>query len=169
MRPATVANVCGAFARAVTDDIDQAVTEGTGEAATIAAALVHLSKYQDETIDGLRKPLGLSHPGCVRLVDRLEAGRLVVRAEGADRRTRALRLTSAGADKAKEVLHRRSLALRRALGTLTQREQQVLAGLVGKVLTALVDDEAHALRVCRVCDYDACPSATCPVASALHA
>jgi hypothetical protein len=37
---------------------------------TAPAALIHLSKHPGESIDGLRTPLGLTHSGGVRLVDR---------------------------------------------------------------------------------------------------
>ncbi|MEW6270778.1 MAG: MarR family transcriptional regulator [Thermodesulfobacteriota bacterium] len=166
MKTETVANVVGAFAQAVTDGVQAALDGRAGPQA--AAALVHLSKYGGEPIDALRKPLRLSHPGCVRVVDRLEERRLVVRGEGRDRRARPLRLTPAGASAAKGVLRKREAALRRALAALTPREQQTLGRLVAKALTALVEDEAHALAVCRMCDYGACPDEDCPVAKALE-
>jgi DNA-binding MarR family transcriptional regulator len=162
----TVANIVGAFAQAVTDAVREAVAEGA-EPQNSAAALVHLSKYRDEPIDALRRPLRLSHPGCVRLVDRLEERRLVVRGEGADRRSRPLRLTPAGEKAARGVLRKRGSALDRALEALTPGERRELARLAGKVLSELVHDEAQALTVCRVCDYDACPDSLCPVAKAL--
>jgi len=165
MKPDTIANVVGAFAQAVVDGVQGAVSDGSAPQA--AAALVHLSKYAGEPIDALRSPLRLSHPGCVRVVDRLEQRRLVVRGEGDDRRARPLRLTPAGASAAKTVLRRRQVALRRALAVLTPHEQQQLGRLVGKALSALVEDEAQALAVCRVCDYGVCPDADCPVAKAL--
>lgn len=167
VRPETVANIVGAFAQAVTDGVHEAVDAGAGPQA--AAALVHLSKYGGEPIDALRKPLRLSHPGCVRVVDRLAEQRLVVRGEGEDRRARPLRLTPAGAGAAKAILRKRGAALTRALAALSPREQQQLGRLVAKALAALVEDEAHALAVCRVCDYAACPDEDCPVARSLGA
>jgi DNA-binding MarR family transcriptional regulator len=169
VRTDTIANVVGALAQAITDRIDDAIAEAPGRPHVDAAALVHLSKYRDDSIDALRQPLRLSHPGCVRLVDRLEESRLLGRSEGADRRSRSLRLTPAGEAAAKTVLRTRHAALRRALQTLTPREQQQLGRLVGKVLGGLVHDEAEALAVCRVCDYASCPDAVCPVARALEA
>jgi MarR family transcriptional regulator, negative regulator of the multidrug operon emrRAB len=167
MQSETVANVIGAFAQAVADAVQEAVSEGSAAPPSAAAALVHLSKYRDEPIDALRRPLGLSHPGCVRLVDRLEERRLVLRSEGSDRRSRPLRLTAAGETLARGVLRKRRGALKRALGALTPAEQRTLARLAGKVLTEIVRNESHALAVCRVCDYDACPDADCPVTRAL--
>jgi len=165
VKPETIANVLGAFAQAITDGVHEAIDDRAGPQG--AAALVHLSKYGGEPIDALRRPLGLSHPGCVRLVDRLEERGLVVREEGEDRRARSLRLTKVGASAARSVLRAREVALQRALAALSPKEQQTLGALVAKALGALVEDEAHALAVCRVCDYGACPDEACPVAQAL--
>ncbi len=167
MRPETVANVLGALAQAVSDAVGQSVAEDLDESWTSVAALVHLSKYPHDTIDALRKPLGLSHPGCVRLVDRLEEGGLVARGDGEDRRTRSLRPTAAGRAAARKVLRKRQSALERVLATLSASERSHLGQLLGKMLTRLVHDEAQALAICRVCDYDACPDAVCPVARGL--
>ncbi len=169
MKLDTIANVVGALAQAITDEVDEAITDELGQQHSGASALVHLSKYRDLSIDSLRRPLCLSHPGCVRLVDRLEGGRLVTRGEGEDRRARSLRLTAAGEREAKAVLRLRQAALRRALATLTSREQQTLGRLVGKLLAGFVHDEAEALSVCRLCDYGSCPDSVCPVAKALDA
>lgn len=163
MRVETIANVLGALACALTDRIH----EGLDHAERAAATLVHLSKYPGESIDALRGPLALSHPGCVRLVDRLEEERLVARTAGPDRRTRALRLTRAGRAAARAELRGRRAALRDALGALTPREQQTLGRLVGKILERIVADEDDALATCRLCDYEACPPSRCPVAIAL--
>ena len=97
----------------------------------------------------------------------LDGTGLVQRGEGADRRSRPLRLTAGGDSAARAVLRKRRAAVDGALRALTPLEQRTLARLAGKVLTAIVRDEAQALAVCRVCDYDACPDSDCPVARAL--
>ncbi len=162
----TIANVLGALAQALTDRVQQAVSDATGQPQA-AATLVHLSKYGGEPIDALRQPLRLSHPGCVRVVDRLEERRLVARREGEDRRARSLHLTQAGARAAKAVLARRQAVLMEALATLTPAERRTLGRLAGKILGALVEDEAQALAVCRLCDYGVCHDDLCPVERAL--
>jgi DNA-binding MarR family transcriptional regulator len=167
MRVDHAANILGALVQALSDDVGTAIAGPADRSATDAAALVHLSKYRGASIDALRAPLRLSHPGCVRLVDRLEGERLVARGEAEDGRSCALALTRAGRAAARSVLDSRLGALRRALAALSPGERQSFAALVGKVLGSLVLDEAHALAVCRVCDYDACPDSVCPVARAL--
>jgi len=111
----------------------------------------------------------LSHPGCVRLVDRLEERKLVARSDASDGRAVAVELTAGGAAAARAALRRRRRTLARALAVLSPRELQVLGALASKVLTGLVRDEPEALRVCRLCDYRVCPEGVCPVGIALDA
>jgi MarR family transcriptional regulator, negative regulator of the multidrug operon emrRAB len=160
MKSATAANVLGALAQAIGDAV---------AADSAAAALVHLAKYPDEPIDALRRPLGLSHAGCVRLVDRLEEQGLVERSEGEDRRVRALRLTRSGGSAARRVLEAREDALTRAIGQLSANERDQLVRIATKVLAELVVDSAAALAVCRLCDYARCPDDVCPTGKAVAA
>ncbi len=164
----TAANVVGALARALVDAIEQSAAETVGHGPTAAAALVHLSKYDGENINALRTPLDLSHPGCVRLVDRLQENRLVARADGPDGRAVTVELTQGGAAAARTILRKRQETLRDALGGLSARELELLGRLAGKVLTRMVHDEPEALRVCRVCDYRVCPDGVCPVGIAVE-
>jgi DNA-binding MarR family transcriptional regulator len=167
VKPATAVNVLGAFAQAVVDAIETRLETTTDLGPASAAALVHLSKYGGAGINALRVPLELSHPGCVRLVDRLEAQDLVVRGDAADGRAVALQLTARGRAAAKVVLQRRRDALEGALSALTLRERAELGRLAAKVLERLVHDEPQALQTCRLCDYGACPDDVCPVGKAL--
>ena len=83
------ANLLGALALTVADRI------ATG---SDAAALITLRNYAEgEPLDLLRRALALSHPGVVRLADRLERRGLVERYRSErDGRAVALRLTRAG-------------------------------------------------------------------------
>src|SRR5215813_1292740 len=158
MRTATAANVLGALGQAI---------GGARGADSAGAAFVHLSKYPDEAIDALRKPLGLSHAGCVRLVDRLEERGWLERAEGDDRRVRALRLTRSGEAAARRVLAAREAELARAIGRLSANERAQLVRIATKVLAELVTGPESALAVCRLCDYASCPDDLCPTGKAL--
>jgi MarR family transcriptional regulator, negative regulator of the multidrug operon emrRAB len=166
MERATTANVLGALAVAITDRV-RSVADG--KAATSSTALVHLSKYGDETIDALRRPLELSHSACVRMVDRLEEEAYVSRRAGRDARSVAVRLTAKGRSKARAILRRREDALTEALAALSAAEQAQLGALLGKLLGALVSSEPEALRTCRLCDYAICPDEVCPVTRSLVA
>jgi len=169
METATLNNILGAFAQALVDAVQADVGRKIGHGPASTAALVHLSKYRGEGISALRVPLALSHPGCVRLVDRLQEHRLVVRRDAEDGRAVALQLTPSGRARAKRALERRDDALDRALSALTPRERAQLGRLAAKVLARFVRDEAHALQTCRLCDYDVCPDDVCPVGKAVAA
>jgi DNA-binding MarR family transcriptional regulator len=166
VQSSTITNVLGAFAQAIVDAVETGV-ESTDLSPASAAALVHLSKYEGARISELRVPLELSHPGCVRLVDRLEVLRLVTRGAADDGRAVALHLTARGSAAARSTLRRRGEALESVLSALTARERAELGRLAAKVLTRLVRSEPQALQTCRLCDYAACPDDVCPVGQAL--
>ena len=164
---ANVANVTGAAVLALGDAIREVTTAGERDA-TATAALVHLAKYPGETVDALRGPLALSHSGCVRLIDRLAASGEVERRPGAeDRRSLAIHLTRKGKKAAQQALAARAEVLVSALSVLTEAEQETLGRLAAKVLAGRVGSIPVALRVCRLCDYEACVE--CPVAAKLTA
>lgn len=159
MRPENVANLLGALAVLVADDVSAAVARDHSPAE--AAALSLLVKYPGASVEELRGPLELSHSGCVRLVDRLESTGYVERRSGKDGRAVALVLTRKGRSAADVVMARRQDVLARALASLTAEERQTLGALVTKVLDRAVTVPRSAMRTCRLCDYDACER--CPM------
>ena len=161
----TLANALGALAVRMADEVHAAVTS-TGYDATAIGALVHLSKYPDQPIEGLRVPLELSHSGCVRLVDRLVEGGLVERRGGApDARAVALHVTRKGREAAAVALRARQEVLARTIHLLSPNERASLEKLLRRLLPQEVPSERVALRACRYCDYGACRS--CPLGSAV--
>jgi len=163
MGPSNIANVLGAVAFRLADEVDAGLGAFELDAKALSA-LVHLSKYPNESIESLRVPVGLSHSGCVRLVERLEELGLARRAAAAhDARVAEVRLTRKGRIMAARALQRREEILMRALHSLSRSEQEQLGFLIGKVLAAEVTTAATALRACRLCDYDACER--CPLRS----
>ncbi|MEO8903292.1 MAG: MarR family winged helix-turn-helix transcriptional regulator [Polyangiaceae bacterium] len=155
-------NLFGALALGVTDRI-RATSAGEpalgGEA---AAALVVLGHESGLSIDQLRRVLGLSHPGTVRLVDRLALAKLVTRtvAEN-DRRVVTLALTSLGVRQRNALLERRRASLAGILAVVTVEDRVVLERVAAAVLAALPRDACSALTVCRFCDERQC--ADCPM------
>ncbi|MGV2386825.1 MAG UNVERIFIED_CONTAM: MarR family transcriptional regulator, partial [Thermobifida fusca] len=78
-----VANVLGALALAVTDRTSAAIAAAAGQSVSAAAALSAMHHFLDRpTLDQLRRVLGLTHSGAVRLVDRLVDAGLVTRGPG---------------------------------------------------------------------------------------
>src|SRR5258708_29639559 len=92
-----IANLLGALSLAVMDRIEQGARDIIGHAGETPAALIVIGYGQGMTNDKLRRILGLSHSGTVRLVDRLVSDRLVERRPGKDGREIALYLTATGA------------------------------------------------------------------------
>ncbi|MGI8778987.1 MAG: MarR family winged helix-turn-helix transcriptional regulator [Solirubrobacteraceae bacterium] len=159
-----LANLLGVTALTATDRLRSAVERELAHGGSAPAALVHLQAYPGESVERLRRVLGVSQPAAVRVVDRLVAEGLVERRSGPDRRTLALHATAAGERAASELLSRRTQSLRSMLEVLAPDEQAALEPLLGRLVAALADDRPQALRVCRLCDRQACTSAPgCPL------
>ncbi|WP_432201785.1 MarR family winged helix-turn-helix transcriptional regulator [Erythrobacter sp. W53] len=155
------ANLLGAVGLAVADRIEEAAIEAMNRAGETPAALVVIGYGLGPSNDQLRRVLGLSHPGTVRLVDRLVADGLVERHEGADKRAIALHLTKAGQRVRETLLKGRLAAIRPLLTPLTKSEQDALAGLLHKLLLSLPASDPDRCRLCRLCDDSVCFD--CPI------
>jgi MarR family transcriptional regulator, negative regulator of the multidrug operon emrRAB len=159
------ANVVGALALAIADRIHDATstTSGVGASGPAALAALH-GMAEGTTIDGLRRVVGLTHSGGVRLVDRLVAAGLVERRVGADQRSVALRLTPAGRRAARRVLDQRAAAVESALAGLPAGDREALARIASSLLPGLGDERL----ICRLCDVEACgrPAHLCPMQAA---
>jgi len=132
------ATIIGAAALAITDRA--AVPETTDELSTsTVAALSSLHHFLDDaTVDDLRRVLGLSHSGAVRLVDRLADAGLARRGPGRDLRSRSVALTKRGTELAVEITNARLEAIDRLTVGLTSGERRTLVGLLGRVLANVV-------------------------------
>jgi MarR family transcriptional regulator, negative regulator of the multidrug operon emrRAB len=163
------AQLLGALALALADRAGAAVEEDAGVSGTDAAALVTLRNYAEgEPLDLLRRALALSHPGVVRLADRLQARGLVERHRSErDGRAVALRLTPAGRQAADAALAARGEAIAAALKTLDPAERRALAPMLERMLGAQTTDSTASLVICRMCDPDVCGHPDrCPVTQA---
>ena len=159
-------NVLGAAAMAVLDEIWAAIVPGIGHMSEVAA-LIAIGHAPGLSNDGLAQVLGLSHPGAVRLVDRLVAAGLVERRPAMDRRAVSLHATSKGTMRREALLTARKTVLERMLEPLQGNERDLLAALLAKMLKAAPRDELQVLSVCRLCDEKHCPN--CPVLAGLKA
>ncbi|MDY6940866.1 MAG: MarR family transcriptional regulator [Cyanobacteriota bacterium] len=156
-------NLLGALALGLVDRLNAVITDRTGYGGETSAALVTLGVQPGISIDTLRQILNRSHPGTVRLIDRLEKDGFVERRSGADRRTLALFLTEAGQQKRLAILDRRQQQLHLAMSCLSTAEQKQLTKLLEKMLSAMTTDELRAYALCRLCEEEVCPSELCPV------
>jgi DNA-binding MarR family transcriptional regulator len=164
-----VGNLLGALAFSVTDRTSDAVGDAAGQSQTAAIALSAMHHFlEDPSIDLLRRVLGLTPSGTVRLVDRLEEAGYVKRRPGRDGREVSLRLTAAGRRAAKRVTEARGEVLDGALATLAPAERREFEQLLSRVLPALVRGPGATRWMCRLCDPGAChrEEGHCPVANA---
>jgi MarR family transcriptional repressor of emrRAB len=157
------ANLLGAVGLAVADRIEQVAREVLGRAGETPAALVVIGYGMGPSNDGLRRILGLSHPGSVRLVDRLVADGLVMRRQGRDKREIALYLTERGAELREDLLKERLSGIRPLLSSLTDAEQESLAQTLRKILSALGTTDLARCTLCRLCDDRVCFDCPIPV------
>jgi DNA-binding MarR family transcriptional regulator len=163
------ANVLGALALVVSDRAAAAVTDATGQSTSAAAALSALSEFLDRpTLDDLRKVLGLTPSGVVRLVDRLVDAGLVTREAGADARSRAIVLTEEGRRLATKMSRVRMETLAGALDGLTERELDDFHRVLSRVMANVVQAKDGGAWICRMCDLAACERSggRCPAALA---
>jgi DNA-binding MarR family transcriptional regulator len=169
MRDARTANLLGALVTALQDEMEAATTEAAAHGSAFPAALVSILGEPGMSIDTLRRILGVSHSGTVRLLDQLEADGAVERKAGPDGRTVALHLTASGRRLARAVQEARSGVLNQALDLLTGAERAQLLRLAEKLLGGLTRDLPHSDHICRLCDLAVCPEQSCPVNCAARA
>jgi DNA-binding MarR family transcriptional regulator len=163
---ARAANLLGAHALVVVDR----VREATGMEMSSASVLTALETFADgASIDAVRRILGLSHSGGVRIVRRLEAAGLVRREpDPRDARAVRLHLTASGAREARRLLAARQAAIEPLLDALGERERAALERLLERLLAAATPDGDAANRICRLCDPDVCGHPhRCPVTQAV--
>lgn len=160
------ANLLGATALAVADRALADVTRAAGVSTSGAAALVVLSASPGLGVTELGRRIGLSQPAAARMLDSLEAAGLLVRRPGQGRSV-SVTLTGAGRRAAGRVLGARGAPLADALEALDDAERDVLAGLLGKILTRLYGQVGSSELICRLCDRESCVrDAVCPVGQA---
>lgn len=157
------ANLLGALALIVGDDLARAAEEHGGRRGSAPAALVTIGTYPGRAIEEYSRALGLTHSGVVRLVDRLEADGIVERRRGYDARSVTVHPTPVGEARVRAVLAERMRVLRAVLGLLSPEEQGQLERVAEKLLSALTTSRNRADRICRLCDLGACPQDVCPV------
>jgi MarR family transcriptional repressor of emrRAB len=152
-------NVLAAWALAVSDAVRVATEQATGLSGNAPAAAVAIVADPGMSIDELRRVLALTHPGAVRLVDRLVEQGWVRRTHGVGR-TIHLEPTEAGREAERRIALAREKAVGEALASLPDADVANMARLVDPVLAEVADDAEAMRRLCRLCDRVVC--APCP-------
>jgi MarR family transcriptional regulator, negative regulator of the multidrug operon emrRAB len=155
------ANLLGVVGLAVADSIEQTAQDILNHAGETPAAVVVIGYGLGPSNEELRRILGLSHPGSVRLVDRLVADGFVERRAGRDKRAIALYLTDTGTALREELLHGRIAAIRPFLTGLSAAEQETLGSLLHKMLSSMETTSLERCNLCRLCDDRVCTD--CPI------
>jgi DNA-binding MarR family transcriptional regulator len=163
------ANLLGALSLVVADRMSDAVAAAAGQSETTAVALSTLLHLTDRpSVDTLRRVLGLTSSGTVRLVDRLVEAGYVRRMAGTDGRSTHIALTASGRRAAQRVSAARAAVLDGALAALSEAERRSLTALVSRMLVGLMRGPGATRWMCRLCDTQACgrEAGHCPVRSA---
>ena len=163
------ANVAGALALVIADRMAEATAAAAGRADSAPAALAALLHFLDRpTVDLLRRVLGLTSSGAVRLLDRLAESGYIERLPGTDRRSAAIVLTDAGRLTAEQVCRARADVLDGALAALSPQERADFGMLAGKLMVGMMRAPGAVRWGCRLCDTAICRGAPggCPVRNA---
>lgn len=164
MSDVPVENLVGALALGISDSFLLKANELAPEPGQAAALITLLKHEPGMTIEKLRRILGLSHPGAVRLVDRMIGQKVITKQKsGTDRRSVELYLSEEGERVCSKILTARHEKISQALTVLNEEELIEYGRLTDKLLKAFVQNETHAYSVCRLCDTDVCDN--CPVES----
>jgi DNA-binding MarR family transcriptional regulator len=157
----------GALALTLADRIATRAEAASSLHASATSALVVIANHPGEPIDAIRRTLGLTHSGAMRLVDGLEAAGLVERRRS-DRDARAIALwpTPSGERTASEIIAACAELLEPVLGSASEADRKTIATLLETALTELTDSRDRALSICRFCAEDACRPLGCPVEQA---
>lgn len=155
------ANLLGVVGLAVADRIRETARDILNHVGETPAALVVIGYDLGPSNDELRRILGLSHPGSVRLVDRLVTDGFVERREARDKRAVALYLTKEGKRVRKSLLKGRLAVVHPFLESLTDPEVETLTALLHKMLSSLEATDLERCTLCRLCDDSVCTN--CPI------
>jgi MarR family transcriptional regulator, negative regulator of the multidrug operon emrRAB len=155
------ANLLGVVGLLVANRIEETARAILGRVGETPAAVVVIGYGFGPSNDRLRQILGLSHPGAVRLIDRLVADGLVERRIGADRRAIALYLTRRGNALREKLLQGRLAAIGPLLAPLSAGEEATFAALLHKMLSAMDTSDLERCTLCRMCDDRVCTN--CPI------
>lgn len=160
-------NMLGAMALALADQIAACAQAASTLHDSAASALVAIANHPGEPVDAIRRTLGLTHSGAVRLIDGLEAAGLVERRRS-DRDARAIALwaTPAGKRSVSKILAARAELLEPVLAGMSRADKQAVGALLKRALANLTDNRDRARSICRFCEEGVCRPRGCPVEQA---
>ena len=156
-------NLLGAAALAISGAIEGALSAERGRSEAANAALAIMLQWPPHSIGHLAQVLRRSHSATVRLIEELEAEKLVAKNSGADRRAVVATLTAEGRREARRLIAARAAVLDNLTEQLTAEERRDLTRLLEKILPLLTPDRNACDHICRLCNLATCPQDRCPV------
>ncbi len=159
-----VGNALGAFARALSDKIDDAWSRTTGKTTAACYAISQIGCEPGSSIKTLSGMLGIEHSSLVRLLDHLERDGIVERLnDTADKRGKRVYLTDEGEALLTKMINARRRVTEPMTGLLEEEELDVLLKLIEKMTPAVVVGGVDQHFVCRLCELEVCPQELCPI------
>ncbi|HEY8052653.1 MAG TPA: MarR family winged helix-turn-helix transcriptional regulator [Steroidobacteraceae bacterium] len=156
-------NLLGALVVSIHDKMTEVVEGELGMGGQAPAALVTITHNPGESVAFLSGALRLSHPGCVRLVDKLVRAGLVERGEAQDKRFVSLTLSAAGRRCSQEILRARRRTLEVFMQPLRRQQQIQLTELLEIMLRETATTKQAGDAACRLCEEQHCPQPECPI------
>ena len=155
-------NQLAAFALAINDETDSALSEQFGRTPSEIETLILVRHCETFTVGWLAEVLALTHSAAVRIVDRLQRDELINRVQQSNRRFVGLILTSKGIELADKILRARQETLESLACDVSDSSLEKALPLIKRILSKHSDHETVSYRRCRLCDEISCGT-NCPV------
>jgi DNA-binding MarR family transcriptional regulator len=163
-----ISNLVGAFATAVSSEVESNISELGARSLSHEVALVAIHNHPNETIDILSKVLGITHSGAVRLINTLEKENLVERHKSPqDARSVVLRVTVDGSIRVESILKSREGVTSKLLRSFDDNQKKDFMKLLEIAMSNLTNERIEARRICKLCNEGVCRKFGCPVENAI--
>lgn len=153
---AIAAHFLATYAQLVADKVTENLEAVLGSGGEAPAAIIHIGHAPGLSILELSVALGLSHPGTVRLVDKLVDTGMAERTNGRDGRTRLLALTPKGKAMRDKLLAARLAAAESVMVGLSDTEWETIRDQLARIIKTVPESAAARPRICRLCDRGMC-------------
>ena len=147
-------NLISAFAIAVSDRINQRITDATQLNDSSCFAIVQIANKPGLSIECLSKILQLKHSSVGRLINKLELNEMIHRHKNTadDMRRVSIVLTEKGQELYDCIQNARKEAVQTMLDGFSKADRKIFAKTVGQLLSKVIDEDMPEERYCKACD-----------------
>ena len=147
-------NLISAFAIAVSDRINQYITDATELNNSSCFAIVQIANNPGLSIECLSKILQLKHSSVVRLINKLELNDMIHRHKNSadDMRRVSIVLTAKGQELYDCIQNARREAVKIMLDGFSKADRKVFAKTVGQLLGKVIEEDMPEESYCKACD-----------------